>query len=125
MGDLIHEARRRSLVVGRSLFDYADDLAVDAEVGDLGGYRCRHLVRGHLCRQVSYRNDDVGVEAPKVTGAVVVHPVVVQGMAPVADASFHGGGEDVGVEPVGGCAHGGCSLWLCHCDTFGLVCSKV
>ena len=44
MGDLIHEGRRRSLVVGRSLFDYADDLAVVVPASCKRTGRCRECV---------------------------------------------------------------------------------
>ena len=43
MGDLIHEGRRKPLVTGRSLFDYADDLAVVVPAS------CRRTGRCHEC----------------------------------------------------------------------------
>ncbi len=43
VGDLIHEGRRSPLVVGRSLFDYADDLAVVVPAS------CRRTGRCHEC----------------------------------------------------------------------------
>ena len=43
MGDLIHEGRRKPLATGRSLFDYADDLAVVVPAS------CRRSGRCHEC----------------------------------------------------------------------------
>jgi len=43
VGDLIHEGRRRPLVPGRSLFDYADDLAVVVPAS------CKRTGRCHEC----------------------------------------------------------------------------
>jgi uncharacterized 2Fe-2S/4Fe-4S cluster protein (DUF4445 family) len=43
VGDLIHEGRRTPLVTGRSLFDYADDLAVVVPAS------CRRTGRCHEC----------------------------------------------------------------------------
>ncbi len=43
MGDLIHEGRRKPLAAGRSLFDYADDLAVVVPAS------CRRTGRCHEC----------------------------------------------------------------------------